>query len=270
MRSDRDPFEGLRLDEGFVRDARFIEPSAADRRHGDGITGRLDRGHVVPARSWLSRLLHGVVRVSRHRARAVAALALTLGLLSLGVLFVRQNAGRGGQNASPAGPAAGPAIETTATALYGGGKSADMSGARPADRPAPPPRANLVVPVAVAVAADDGDCLWWPSGEAGSLDAREVDCAAPHRGEVTGIIDLARRFPVWPRDDTLGDVVATACRAALPARLGAVSPKIAAWPGALHVSRVAWGGDARVLVCILGDREGAEWSGSAVQTDVAA
>jgi hypothetical protein len=269
MRSDRDPFEGLRLDEGFVRAARFIEPSAADRRHG-GEVGRLGGNQVFPARRGLPRLVRGVVGASRHRARALAALALTLGLLSLGVLFVRQNAGRGGQSASPASPAAGPAIETTATALYGGGKSADMSGARPAERPAPPPRSNFVVPVAVALAADDGDCMWWPSGEAGPLDAREVDCAAPHRGEVTGIIDLARRFPAWPREEALGEVLATACQAALPVRLGAVSPAIAAWPGALHVSRVAWEGDARVLVCILGDRGGAEWSGSAVQTDVAA
>jgi hypothetical protein len=90
----QDPFEGLRLDERFVRGARFLEPSAAER------------GQVVPAPRGLPGFLHRLVSPprlpgrSRRIARMVTFLAIVVGMITITVVALRQTATRGGVGTS--------------------------------------------------------------------------------------------------------------------------------------------------------------------------
>ncbi|MGF7238030.1 MAG: hypothetical protein ACQSGP_24185, partial [Frankia sp.] len=83
----RDPFEGVNLDEEFVRDARFVEPSAAQRTGAAGPAGTSTRervlarvrrsgGRAVPSRRAVDGAVRRVGRLRRSRRRTARFLAL--------------------------------------------------------------------------------------------------------------------------------------------------------------------------------------------------
>lgn len=253
MRSDRDPFEGVRLDDGFIRAARFIEPSAADRAP-TGDARRSGRCQVVSARKGLPGIFHRFVWLprlrSRHRARVVAVVALVLGMLGFGVLLFRQSAGRASQGAAGVNPAAGPAIEVTAMSSAGPVAPGDAF-------------VHIVLSVPAARAAAPGDCLTWVPLSAGTVVTDEVACSELHRGEVTKIIDLAGWSSTWPGQHEIDALAAQQCATTLPGHFGVGRSAFVPQAGSLHVAEEDWAGDARVLVCLVVNQQGTPWSGSA-------
>jgi hypothetical protein len=232
----RDPFENLRLDEGFVRAARFIEPSAADR---EGVGDRRDPGRcqVVPAHRRLPAGMHRMVWAPRphgrrRAARAVALIAVLAGLISV-VITLRHTPSRG---ASPATAGAGEPrtspVATTPVVVHSAG-------------------GVLIAPALLTILVP-GDCVEWDPHAAGSLAAAKVSCEQPHQAEVIKIVDLGKRLPgdAWP-GITKFDVVAGAeCAQAFDAYTGnSVRSGLVPYSGALEPTADAWSTGVRKLAC---------------------
>jgi hypothetical protein len=231
----RDPFENLRLDEGFVRAARFIEPSAADR---GGAGDRRDPGRcqVVPAHRRLPAGMHRMVwapRPSRRRrvARAVALIAVLAGLISV-VITLRHTPSR---SASPATSGAGePRTSPVATTPV-------------AVRPA----GGVLITPTLLTTLVVGDCVEWDPA-ADSLAAAKVQCGLPHRAEVIKVVDLSKRLPgdAWPGIAKFDVVAAAECAQVFNAYTGtSVKPGLVPYSGALEPTTEAWSTGVRKLAC---------------------
>jgi hypothetical protein len=288
MPADRDPFDGLRLDERFVRGARFIEPPATDRRP-DGDAQRGAPVQVSPAPRGLPGFFHRLVAPptpaprGRRAARLVATVALAVGMVSLAVVLLRQNATRVQPGTEPSSVVAGPTVELTAAASAsqsesasrvtpgadagtGAGSGAGVPGTSlTGDRQTAP---GVVVPAAVMPSLDRGVCLTWTTA-AGPVatGVGVVDCSAPHRAEVTGIVALADRFPAWPGRGALDGVVEQACPAALDEHMVTDPRGLLAQPGGAYPAQAEWAGEARALVCLVVDQVSGVWSGSVQAAD---
>ena len=266
--SRRDPFEGLVLDEHFVRAARFSEPPALERvRRRGAVT-------VVPARRrWTRRL--GWRSLPGHRVARMLTL-LSLFAAFFGIAFgvyrqasrsmptpaaraadvtVRVFSGRAAALASAAddvpGGARGGVPLTTEGSLNPGAVAAAGVGAQAAgssgsgedagagdDPPAPIWASVLRV----------RDCVR-PAGDSAEATLVAVSCQTPHPEEVTGLVDLRRRFGAWPGTADVAAYARSACRKEL-----AVYPGVgtAAYDAAAMVpGRAAWDGGVRVLVCTI-------------------
>jgi hypothetical protein len=229
----RDPFENLRLDEGFVRAAQFIEPSAADRgRPSD----RRDPGRcqVVPA----NRRLPGMHRMvwapgpSRRRrrfARAVAFVAVVAGIISIAVALRNTSAAR-----SPV---------ATASAA---GTAQRTQGSTPLAAQA----AGTQVSSALLEKLSPGDCVTW-NLRPGSTGPMIVSCTTPHLAEVTRKVGLAGRIPGddWPGPETLDSLAGTLCADAYVSYASHARPDVKSVSSALEPDHDAWNSGARQLVC---------------------
>lgn len=279
----RDPFEGVNLDDEFVRAARFVEPSAAERTGVGAAPGTSTRARVLArgrrpvsgrrtARRAAGRAVRGVGWVRRsHRnaARFLALLALLLGVAAAGVLLmIRQGAGRPGHTGRWASPAGGTGAGGSIRAV---GTFAVMPGALALD----PTLDAMLRP---------GVCLNWAKGAGGRTTARAVDCGRAHLDEVTSVLDLrAAGSSSWPGQDSLLGLAETRCVASLagylpaapnpaPAHLPssrsgpAAAPSPAAARGlvaaAVYPDESAWRGGAHHLACTGHAASGATLTGS--------
>ncbi|WP_066072267.1 septum formation family protein [Frankia sp. EI5c] len=226
-----DPFEDVRLDERFVRSARFLEPSARERT-GQLPAARGVRCTVVPA----PRGLHGLVyRLfvapprpaprARRLTRVVAVLTLGIGMISLTFVALRHTA-RGVPVAAqplpasavsaPGGPAGSVTSASAAGAAQSGGfaqATAGQAAGSPSLAVDPAARAPQGVDLSPGLfdALRPGDCLAWPAQPPTRLAPEPVNCAERHLDEVTQIVDLAARFGLWPGAEVLSTVAAEAC-----------------------------------------------------------
>jgi Septum formation len=263
--SRRDPFEGLVLDEHFVRSARFTEPTASDRvRRRKPVTG-------LPGRlRWARRLGWRSVR-QRRFARALTMLSLFAAFAGIAFGVYRQAVraipapstraadvtvrvfNRGDASAAPAATAgkvpltAGGSVDPAASAASVGGAPTATgpaidpnSGPDSADTGAPGPawETNLRV----------GDCVA-PTTVDGSPLLTLVPCATPHPEEVSGIVDLGRRFGPWPGQTAIIDLAQSACRSAL---IGYTGSRVTQSDAAAMVpGRSAWDAGARRVICTI-------------------
>ncbi len=289
----RDPFKGVNLDDEFVRDARFIEPSAAQRTGAAGSPGtagpptstrervlarvRRSGGRSVPARRAVDGAVRRVGRLRRSRRRLARFLALVVLLLGIAVagvlLMIRQGSGRPGHPgrlATPGGPA-GTRDSTRAVNTF-----------------APGPGPSAIDPALDAILAP-GTCLNWIPLAGGRTATRPVDCDRPHRDEVTAVLDLrSAGYATWPGPVPLLGLAETRCVAALtdyrpPATaLGTASVRAAAagsvvgsgtaTPGtsapdaliaaAAYPDEPAWRAGSRHLACTARRVDGGSWTGT--------
>jgi hypothetical protein len=226
----RDPFDNLRLDEGFVRAARFIEPSALERGRG---TDRRDPGRcqVVPASRRLPAGMHRLVWAPRpgyrrrRATRVVAFLAVMAGVISI-VVALRHSS-----------------RTSTASSAPGTARSSSTSAAPLAPRTA----GGIVVPPALLSSLHVGDCVMWePTSAIGATAARVVACDQPHRSEVLSLIDLTNREPgAWPGGSVLDGIVGSECAAAFNSRVH-VSQGVS---GAFEPGGAAWDRGVKTLAC---------------------
>ncbi|MDT3443737.1 MULTISPECIES: septum formation family protein [unclassified Pseudofrankia] len=243
----RDPFENLHLDEGFVRAARFIEPSAAERgRTAD----RRDPGRcqVVPASRRLPAGMHRMVWAPRpgfrrrRAARVVAFLAVLAGVISI-VVALRHSNSRAG---------------TTAAAAPGTARTSPTASAPLAPRTA----GGVLVTPPLLSSLRVGDCVNWdPASSAGADAAEVVQCGQPHRAEVIKLIDLSLSLPgVWPGRSELDGLLPTNCGDAFnsyvshaqPGRSpvpGHAQPGASPVSGALEPGPDAWDQGVKTLAC---------------------
>ncbi|WP_232794348.1 MULTISPECIES: septum formation family protein [Pseudofrankia] len=242
----RDPFENLHLDDGFVRAARFIEPSAAERGRS---VDRRDPGRcqVVPANRRLPAGMHRMVWAPRpgfrrrRAARVVAFLAVLAGVISIVVALRHSN-----RAATTAGAASGSTVmNPTASAPL-----------------APHTAGGVLVPPALLSSLRVGDCVNWdPASAAGAESAKVVRCGQPHRVEVIKLVDLSGNLPgVWPGESNLDSLVQSSCGDAFNNYVSHVSPGRSpvsghAQPGASPVSgalepnAAAWDKGVKTLAC---------------------
>jgi len=227
----RDPFENLRLDEGFVRAARFIEPSAAERgRAGD----RRDPGRcqVVPASR---RLPAGMQRMvwapgpglrRRRLARLVAFVAVLASVVSI-VIALRHTASR-----------------TTPTAGSGQGRLASGPPVAPATA------SGTFVPASLLSTLKAGDCVTWGLGP-GSTAPAVISCISPHRAEVIQMLDLDGRTAGdgWPGSSELDSLAGTECGDAYKSYISHAKPGLTTVSSALKPGRDAWSAGAKELAC---------------------
>lgn len=285
----QDPFEGLRLDERFVREARFIEPSAAERTAPSG-PRRARRCQVVPAPRGLPGIFHRLVSPpspvsARQRlARLVAALTLAVGMVGLTFVALRHGGGRGVPaaaepavvsesttvlaNATTAGTTADVARAATGDESAGavgdaipdgvvdGGTARDATAATPSVDPFTGAVDGFGLTPALLRMLRPGDCLAWTPA-AGSVAPSRVDCAAPHVDEVTRIVDVADRFDAWPGPITLRATAREDCAGAMREFVGGrdfvggldVAPHYVV--GSLIPDRASWERGARQIVCTI-------------------
>ena len=261
----QDPFEGLRLDERFVRDAKFHEPSAAERLGASGsASGK--RCQVVPASRGLPGFFHRFVSPprpgppARRLARLLAVLTLTIGLVSLTLLALRHTAGRGSQLAAPPTPTSGAgtlptsvlsAAQTGATGTSGdGSRSTGEPGEPPPNGdPAGTPAAGFTLTPALISQLSPGHCLNWTAASAAPVVPTLVSCDAPHVDKVTRVVDLAGRFSTWPGGEALRTAANDLCgnpRSAPAASPGDDPGQVV---GVLHPDRPSWERGVRQAVC---------------------
>ncbi|SNQ45704.1 conserved hypothetical protein [Frankia canadensis] len=235
----QDPFEGLRLDERFVRGARFLEPSAAER-------GR----PVVPAPRGLPGMLHRLVappwlpRRSRRIARMVTFVAIVVGMITITVVALRQTATRGGVGTAArlGALAASPGGSPTAMSALGGGSLAE------------PPAGYAVTPALLA-ALRRGDCLTWKPYDASTASVLtpvapvRVSCDRPHIDEVTRLVDLDPVFTRWPGASTVAQAAQDRCAGALRDFAGAIDATPHHVVGAIYPSEPSWQAGARIVAC---------------------
>lgn len=273
MPADRDPFDGVRLDEGFVKAARFIEPSAVERRSG----GDAKRGapcQVSPVHRGLPGFFFRLVsppkpaQRRRRAARLVTAVALTVGMVSLAVVLLRQNVGRGQPTAQPTAVLAGPTVEVTASAtvVTPGDRTGAATAAASGERLS---ALGVVIPATVTPRLAAGVCLTWTSVDAGTTAAglAVVDCFAQHRAEVTGVVDLAERFPTWPGRGAMDGVVENTCPAVLADYLNTDPRGLLPRPGGAYPGQSDWNSSSQVLACLVVDRDSRSWTGSVRAVD---
>jgi hypothetical protein len=235
---NRDPFENLRLDEGFVRAARFIEPSADERGRA---ADRRDPGRcqVMPANR---RGPAGMYRMvwpprpgrRRHRvARAIAVIAVLAGLISV-FIALRHGVTRSGSS-------------STASGSHGAQTNPAVSS------PLPPATSGVAVTAALFTSLQVGDCVTWDHSASGTGDlaARVVPCAGPHLTEVVSFVDLSWRLPQssWPGVASFDAVAATECASAFASFTSAARPGVILVASALEPDRDAWSNGVHRLAC---------------------
>ncbi len=247
----QDPFEGLRLDERFVRGARFLEPSAAERsrQHGRTASGRCQ---VVPAPRGLPGFFHRLVAPPkppgrpRQIAQMVTFIAIIVGMITITVVALRQTATRGG---------AGSATRLAAPSASQDG-AASAASARPAvSGSLTGPPAGYAVAPALLAALHRGDCLNWTPYPAGApvpmvpVVAVRVSCDRPHIDEVTRLVNLAPLFGRWPGASAVTQVADARCAGALRDFAGAIDATPHYIVGTIYPSEPSWQDGARSVAC---------------------
>ncbi|ABD12988.1 hypothetical protein Francci3_3636 [Frankia casuarinae] len=246
----QDPFEGLRLDERFVRGARFLEPSAAERsrQHGRPASSRCQ---VVPASRGLPGFFHRLVAPPRppgrprQIARMVTFMAIIVGMITITVVALRQTANR-------TSPTAARLVPTTSS----GSSAATKQTAVPAATGTlTGPPAGFGIRPDLLAALRPGDCLNWtpyPAGSPASVDPVvpvRVSCREPHIDEVTRMVDLAVLFHRWPGASVVAEVTDERCAGALREFPGTVDSTPHRTVGTIYPSEPSWQLGAHAAVC---------------------
>ncbi|CUU55731.1 Septum formation [Parafrankia irregularis] len=263
-----DPFEGVRLDERFVRSARFLEPSAMER------AGRFPpasgaRCTVVPA----PRGLHGLVfRLfvapprpaprARRLTWVLAVLTLALGMISLTFIALRQTArsvpvatlpqpalGISTTSSTLASHEAGGQVATTATRFATGPSSLAGNGAAAGLAAAASQGFDLTPALFAGLRA--GDCLAWPAAPATRLAPVPVDCSQPHIDEITKVVDRAGGDASWPGADVLSASATDLCGGSLLASAGAFGVASSGVVATVWPDRASWEGGVHGLACTI-------------------
>jgi hypothetical protein len=185
----------------------------------------------------------------------LAVLAVAVGMISLMVVTLRHNVGRGGTAAAPPPSAANQAGRPASTASAAG----------------------TTVP-GVQITADvlrglrRGDCVTWQSqaGPPVATGTRVVTCGESHVAEVTRIVELGSQFTGWPGREALDALAATACPAALAGYVDGSRRGLAPVAGSLLPSAQGWTGGMRRLACTVQGERLKSWTGSVGTTDLPA
>jgi hypothetical protein len=233
----RDPFENLRLDEGFVRAARFIEPSAAERGRGGD---RRDPGRcqVVPASRRLPAGMHRMAWAPgpglrrRRAARAVAFVAVLASVISIAITLRHTPSRTTPPMASAAGP--GRASPTSSAPL------------------APRTTGGRLVSSTLLSTLKPGDCVTWDAGaEPSTGGVTVVPCAQAHRAEVIQTVSLVGRTPgdSWPGLPALDSLAGTQCGAAFLSYTSRGRPGLTPVSSALEPGADAWDAGTKQLAC---------------------
>ncbi|WP_251736392.1 septum formation family protein [Frankia sp. R82] len=245
-----DPFEGLRLNERFVRGARFLEPSADERGRSPEATATT-RCQVVAAPRGLPGFFHRMVSPptppgrSRRIARMVTFLAIVVGMITITVVALRQTATRGGTGIS--------ATARSGATMAAAGSTPTLRSAVTSGRSEPP--AGYAVTAALMASLRPGDCLAWTPLPAGDIDVLRpvtpvrVGCDRPHIDQVTRVVELAGPAENFPGASALAQRARDRCAGALRDRTGAVdaAPHLAV--GAIYPSEPSFAAGVRVGVC---------------------
>ncbi|WP_261568283.1 septum formation family protein [Frankia gtarii] len=247
----QDPFEGLRLDERFVRGARFLEPSAAERgrQHDRSVSSRCQ---VVPAPRGLPGFFHRLVSPPKPPGRSwqiaqmVTFIAIIVGMITITVVALRQTATRGGP---------GTATRLSSTTASQGGSASGAGAVRAVTgSPAGPP-AGFAVSPALLAALHRGDCLNWtpyqpsaPVPIAPVVPVR-VGCDRPHIDEVTRLVNLASMFGRWPGASAVAQAADARCAGALRDFAGAIDATPHLIVGTIYPSEPSWQEGARLVAC---------------------
>ncbi|ONH36337.1 septum formation family protein [Protofrankia sp. BMG5.30] len=247
-RDGRDPFEGLHLDDTFVRSARFIEPSADERLAASGEAAR-GRCRVEPVRSKGQRVFYrwmwtpGSPR-RRRATRLVAFLTLLAGMAGLGLFLLRNNP-RAAVVSAPA-PSAGTPVR-----MQEPGLADSAAAASPATSPAvlSVPAQRFVLEPTLLGELRPGDCLLWAPDSAHEVTPAKVGCDQPHLDQVTGVVDLAAPFPGWPGRPALDAATARDCVAAARAIFGDTGSVPGLKVASIYPEESAWQAGTHALVC---------------------
>ncbi|WP_250292440.1 MULTISPECIES: septum formation family protein [unclassified Frankia] len=248
-RDGRDPFEGLRLDDTFVRSARFIEPSADERVAASGEAAR-GRCRVEPVRSKGQRVFYrwmwapGSPR-RRRTTRLVAFLTLLAGMAGLGLFLLRNNP-RTAVVSAPA-PSAGTPVRMHEPAPGGPPAAAGPPATSPAVLSARAQR--FVLEPTLLSGLRPGDCLLWAPDSAREATPAKVGCDQPHLDQVTGVVDLAAPFPGWPGRPALDAATARDCVAAARALFGDAGGVPGLRIASIYPEESAWQAGTHALVC---------------------
>ncbi|WP_018504504.1 septum formation family protein [Parafrankia discariae] len=269
-----DPFEDLRLDERFVRSARFLEPSARERA-GQAARTHGTRCQVVPAPRGLQGFVHRLFVApprpaprTRRLTRVLAVVTLAVGMISLTFVALRQTAGRGTPVATEplpvsqvSTPVGGPETASSVGELAGGATAAGGGGAGGAGFSAS--SLPLTVDPAVGVpggfdlapelfaAIHRGDCLAWSARSVAPVTPVRVACAAPHVDEVTKIVDLGDRFGDWPGTEVLHTTARDVCAGSMREYVGALDVAPHHVVGSVRPDEASWERGVRAVVCTI-------------------
>ncbi|MCK9927041.1 septum formation family protein [Frankia sp. Mgl5] len=271
-----DPFEDLRLDERFVRSARFLEPSARER------AGQVARAHgtrcqVVPAPRGLQGFVHRLFVApprpaprTRRLTRVLAVVTLAVGMISLTVVALRQTAGRGTPvateplpvsqvstpvggpaSASSVGEFADGAAATGGGSGGGGGVGFSASSVPLTVDPAVGVPGGFDLAPGLFAAIRKGDCMAWSARSVSPVTPVRVDCAAPHVDEVTKIVDLGGRFADWPGVEVLRTTARDVCAGSMREYVGALDVAPHQVVGSVRPDEASWERGVRAVVCTI-------------------
>ncbi len=251
----QDPFEGLCLDDRFVRGARFVEPSADERAvtHGEVRSAhcRVQPAHRgVPSAfqrwAWAPASPRG-----RRATRFVALVTVLAGVAGLGLFLLRHGVPRMAAVSAPA-PSAGIPARVYDRA---GSGSPGVAPASPAVNVASPPPGGdqrFAVDAALLAGLREGDCLTWTPDPARTVLPIRVPCEQPHVDQVTRVLDLAGPFPawpVWPGPHELASATRMNCPDVARSLAGSTETVPDVWTASMYPEEPEWLAGAHGLVC---------------------
>ncbi len=250
-RDGRDPFEGLHLDDSFVRSARFIEPSADERATA---SGGAPHGHcrVEPVHQEGHRAFYRWVWASnsprgRRATRLVAFLTLLAGMAGLGLFLLRH----------------GPRAAVVSAVASSAGTPVRMqdrvptaaAGSIPATSPATSPAVlsvraqRFALEPSLLAGLRPGDCLVWSPDPAREVTPTRAGCDQPHLDQVTGVVDLTGPFPGWPGRPALDAAASKDCADAARNLFGGADAVPHMRVASIYPEEAAWQAGTHALVC---------------------
>ncbi|WP_322766537.1 septum formation family protein [Frankia sp. Cr1] len=254
----QDPFEGLRLDDSFVRGARFIEPSADERAvtHGEVRPGhcRVQPAHRGVPGAFNRWMWAPYSPRGRRATRFVALVTLLAGVAGLGLFLLRHGGPRTAVVSAPAPSAGIPARAQDRATVDGPDASPATTPATSPAGPVPGGGQRFGVDAALLAALREGDCLLWTPDPAHAVVPIRVSCDQSHVDQVTRVINLAGPFPVWPAwpgSDGLATATLTNCPDAARNLLGSTGMATDMKIASIYPEEAEWLAGAHGLVCTI-------------------
>ncbi|MCK9894686.1 septum formation family protein [Frankia sp. AgB32] len=171
-------------------------------------------------------------------------MAITLSMITITVVALRQTATRGG---------VGTASRLGASAALPGDSPSAAVPVVTSGWNQPP--AGFALSKGLLDSLRKGDCLLWTPIAANSTAPPEpvtpvrVGCDRPHIDEVTRLVDLAPLFVRWPGASTLAKAAGQRCAGALRDYVGAIDSTPHHVVGTVYPSEPSWQSGARTAVC---------------------
>jgi hypothetical protein len=113
---------------------------------------------------------------------------------------------------------------------------------------------GVTVTLPAMTPGDVGDCL---AGMFREPEPREVSCDTPHNAEILAAIDLTADVPAWPGINAINDRAGLLCAAAAE---DVAQDRDDLGFTASVPSRQVWERGGRVVTCIIGQRDGSDWT----------